>query len=328
MQRRRLGAKGPEVSAIGLGCMGISASYGEPDREGGLATLRRALELGVTFFDTADAYGFGANEEVVGEALREHRDEVFLATKCGLVRGAPGQALGRDGSPAHIRSACEASLRRLGVKTIDLYYLHRVDPNVPIEDSVRAMASLVQEGKIRHIGLSEVNPNTLRRAHAVHPITAVQSEYSLWTRDPEGGVLQACREMGIGFVPFSPLGRGFLTGNVRTLQGLPKEDFRRGLPRFSEGNFERNLVLADRLRELAATKGCTAAQLALAWVLAQGDNIVPIPGTKRPKYLEENVGALGVNLSPSDRDALDQLFTKEAVAGERYPPATASMVGR
>jgi aryl-alcohol dehydrogenase-like predicted oxidoreductase len=325
---RQLGRNGPRVSAIGLGCMGISQSYGEPDRAGGLATIRRALELGVTFFDTADVYGAGANEEVVGEALHDHREDVVLASKCGLVSGRAGEPSGVDGSPDHIRSACDASLRRLGVRTIDLYYLHRVDPRTPIEESVRAMAGLVEEGKVRYLGLSEVSASTLRRAHAVHPITAVQSEYSLWTRDPENGVLPVCRELGVGFVPFSPLGRGFLTGTVRSLGGFPEGDFRRGLPRFQTGNLERNLALADQLRSLAAAKGCTSAQLALAWVLAQGEDIVPIPGTKRPKYLEENVAALDLGLSHGEAVTLNTLFTKAAIAGDRYPPAAAAMVDR
>jgi aryl-alcohol dehydrogenase-like predicted oxidoreductase len=328
MQMRRLGPTGPRVSAIGLGCMGISQSYGEPDRAGGLATIRRALELGVTFFDTADVYGSGANEEVVGEALRGHRDEVVLASKCGLVPGKAGAPMAVDGSPAYIRSACDASLRRLGVRTIDLYYLHRVDPRTPIEESVGAMAALVEEGKVRYIGLSEVSAKTLERAHAIHPVTAVQSEYSLWTRDPEGGVLPACRELGVGFVPFSPLGRGFLTGTVKTLEALPANDFRRGLPRFQPGNLDHNLALADRLRSLAEAKGCTPAQLALAWVLAQGDDIVPIPGTKRPKYLEENVAAADLRLSPGDLASLNALFVRDAVAGERYPPSAAAQVNR
>lgn len=328
MQMRSLGPKGPRVSAIGLGCMGISQSYGEPDRAGGLATIRRALELGVTFFDTADAYGWGTNEQVVGEALRGERDQVFLATKCGFVPGPAGQGMAVDGSPAHIRAACDASLRRLGTPTIDLYYLHRVDPRVPIEESVRAMASLVHEGKVRHLGLSEVNSATLRRAHAVHPITAVQSEYSLWTRDPEAGVLATCRELGVGFVPFSPLGRGFLTGTVRSLEGLPAGDFRRGLPRFEKGNLERNLVLADRLRSLATAKGLTSAQLALAWVLAQGEHVVPIPGTKRPKYLEENVAVADLALSRDEREELDALFARNAVHGERYSVGSAALVER
>ncbi len=328
MRSRRLGPKGPRVSALGLGCMGISQSYGQPDRDGGLATLRRALELGITFFDTADIYGVGANEELVGEALRAHREEIFLATKCGLLPGAPGGPMRIDGTPAHVREACEASLRRLQVRTIDLYYLHRVDPRTPIEETVRAMASLVQEGKVRHLGLSEVSSSTLRRAHAVHPITAVQSEYSLWTRDPEEGVLPACRELGIGFVPFSPLGRGFLAGSVRSAEGLPPGDFRRGLPRFQSGNLERNLALADALKSMAASKGCTPAQLALAWLLAQGEEVVPIPGTKRPSYLEENVGAVELTLSATELQALGARFAPGVAAGDRYPPATAAQVGR
>jgi aryl-alcohol dehydrogenase-like predicted oxidoreductase len=328
MRTRRLGRDGPLVSALGLGCMGMSQSYGQPDRAGGAATIRRALELGVTFFDTADIYGQGANEELVGEALREHRDDVVLATKCGLVPGEPGGPLTIDGSPAHVREACDASLRRLGVRTIDLYYLHRVDPRTPIEETVRAMASLVDEGKVRYLGLSEVSASTLRRANAVHPIAALQSEYSLWTRDPEAEVLPACRKLGIAFVPFSPLGRGFLTGTLRTTDGLPSGDFRRGLPRFQSANLERNLGLADRLGGLAAEKGCTAAQLALAWVLAQGEEVVPIPGTKRTAYLEENVAAADLALSPAELGRLSELFAPGAAAGERYPPASAAQVGR
>ena len=308
--------------------MGISQSYGEPDREGGVATIRRALELGVTFFDTADAYAWGANEEVVGEILRGDRERVVLATKCGLVPGTSPGSMAIDGSPQHILDACDASLRRLGVRTIDLYYLHRLDPRVPVEESVRAMASLVDAGKVRYLGLSEVSPGTLRRAHAIHPITAVQSEYSLWTREPENAILPACRELGVAFVPFSPLGRGFLTGTVRSLEGLPANDFRRGVPRFQSGNLERNLALADRLRELAARKGCTAAQLALAWVLGQGAEIVPIPGTKRVAYLEENLGAVDLTLSRAELDTIGGLFSPHAVAGERYAPASAAMVDR
>ncbi|HTW56465.1 MAG TPA: aldo/keto reductase [Thermoplasmata archaeon] len=328
MQTRRLGSRGPVVSAIGLGCMGMSQSYGSPNETESLATIARALELGVNFLDTADIYGPFTNEELVGRAIRGRRDDVVLATKCGLVPGTAGRSNGRDGSPAHIRAACDASLKRLGVRTIDLYYLHRVDPNTPIEESVRAMASLVRDGKVRHLGLSEVSAETLRRAQAVHPITAVQSEYSLWTRDPEDGILAACRELGVGFVPFSPLGRGFLAGTVRSLEGLPSTDFRRTLPRFAEGNLERNLALADRLGPIAAEVGCTPAQLALAWVLAQGDDVVPIPGTKRVRYLEENVAAAGLTLSRAVLDRLAGLFARGAAAGERYPPATAAMVNR
>jgi len=316
------------VSAIGLGCMGISQSYGSPDEASGVATIHRALDLGVTFLDTADVYGPFTNEEVVGRAIRGRRDEVFLATKCGFVPGADGRPSGVDGSPEHIRSACDASLRRLGVKTIDLYYLHRVDPKTPIEESVRAMAGLVAEGKVRYLGLSEVSPKTLHRALAVHPITTVQSEYSLWTRDPESGILPACRELGVGFVPFSPLGRGFLSGNVRTLDGLPENDFRRGVPRFQGKNLDANLVLVDRLREVAREKGCTAAQLALAWVLAQGDEVVPIPGTKRTKYLEENVAAVDLRLTRDDLHRIESALPKESVAGDRYSPQGYALIDR
>jgi aryl-alcohol dehydrogenase-like predicted oxidoreductase len=328
VRTRRLGPQGPEVSALGLGCMGISQSYGDPDPEGGLATLRSALDRGITFFDTADAYGWGANEELVGRALREHRDEVFLATKCGFVAGPEGAPSRVDGSPEHIRAACDASLRRLGVKTIDLYYLHRVDPRVPIEDSVRAMAGLVKEGKVRYLGLSEIGPEKLRKAHAVHPITAVQSEYSLFTRDPEDGVLPVCRELGIGFVPFSPLGRGVLTGAVRSLEGLPRTDFRRGVPRFQPGNLERNLEKVERLIQVAREKGCTPAQLTLAWLLAQGPHIVPIPGTKHSKYLEENVAAVALSLSPGDLAKVEEAVPKGSVAGDRYSPSNRSLVDR
>lgn len=308
--------------------MGISQSYGEPDPVGGAATIRRALELGVTFFDTADFYGGGANEEVVGRALAGHRDRIVLATKVGLVQGPDGTAPSVDGSPAHIREACAASLRRLGTDVIDLYYLHRVDPRVPIEESVRAMAGLVAEGRVRHLGLSEVGPETLRRAHAVHPITAVQSEYSLWTRDPEDGVLPACRELGIGFVPFSPLGRGFLTGTVRSPAVLARGDFRRGLPRFAPENLEANLRLAERLRALASARGATPAQVALAWLLARGDEIVPIPGTKRIPFLEENLRAGDLRLSRCDRAELEALFPPGAARGARYPPASERLIAR
>ena len=328
MRRRRLGPRGPEVSALGLGCMGISQSYGEPDPEAGRATLEKALDLGITFFDTADAYGWGANEEVVGRALKAHRGEVFLATKCGFVPGPEGSPSRIDGSPEHIRAACDASLRRLGVTTIDLYYLHRVDPRAPIEESVRAMAGLVDEGKVRYLGLSEIGPEKLRRAHAVHPITAVQSEYSLFTRDPEDGVLPVCRELGIGFVPFSPLGRGVLTGSVRTLEGLPRTDFRRGVPRFQPGNLERNLEKVERLTAVAREKGCTAAQLTLAWLLAQGPDIVPIPGTKHARYLEENAAAVEVSLSREDLDRVEAAVPKGSIAGDRYSAANRALVDR
>ena len=328
MKTRRLGRNGPVVSAIGLGCMGISQSYGSPDEPGGIATIHRALDLGLNFLDTADVYGPFTNEELVGRAIRERRNEVFLATKCGFVPGSDGRPGGVDGSPDHIRAACDASLRRLGVRTIDLYYLHRVDPRTPIEESIRAMAKLVDEGKVRYLGLSEVNGRTLHRASAVHPIIAVQSEYSLWTRDPETVVLPACRELGVGFVPFSPLGRGFFSGNVRSLEGLPDNDFRRGLPRFQGKNLDANLRLVDRLAEIARGKGCTPAQLALAWVLSQGDDIVPIPGTKRVKYLEENVAAVEISLSASDRHQIESVVSQGQVAGERYAPESFSLIER
>jgi aryl-alcohol dehydrogenase-like predicted oxidoreductase len=327
VKTRRLGTRGPVVSAIGLGCMSISQSYGSPDPEGGRATIARALELGVTFLDTADVYGPYTNEELVGRAIAGRREEVVLASKCGLVPGATG-ANRVNGSPEHIRRACDASLKRLGVTSIDLYYLHRVDPGTPIEESVRTMAGLVNEGKVRHLGLSEVRPETLRRAHAVHPITAVQSEYSLWTRDPENGILATCRELGVGFVPFSPLGRGFLTGTVRSLDRLPENDFRRGLPRFQGDALGQNLVLADALAAVAREKGCTPAQLALAWLLAQGETIVPIPGTKRRRYVEENIAAVDLALSADDRRRIEAAIPRDAVVGPRYGPEAMASVNR
>jgi aryl-alcohol dehydrogenase-like predicted oxidoreductase len=328
VKTRQLGRKGPRVSAIGLGCMGMSMSYGSPNEAEGIRTIHRALELGVNFLDTADIYGPFTNEELVGRAIRDRRDSVVLASKCGLVPADGAVASRVDGSPDHIRAACEASLRRLNVSCIDLYYLHRVDPRVPIEESVGAMAELVDRGKVRFLGLSEVHPNTLRRAHKVHPITAVQSEYSLWTRDPERGVLPACRELGVGFVPFSPLGRGFLSGTVRTLEGLPADDFRRGLPRFQGENLGRNLALADRLAELAREKGCTPAQLALAWLLSRGPDIVPIPGTKHPRYVEENVAAVDLALSFTDLERIEHAVRPEEVVGERYSPSRMTLVDR
>lgn len=328
MKTRRLGRNGPTVSAIGLGCMGMSQSYGVPDDVESLATLARALELGVTFLDTADVYGPFTNEELVGRAIRGRRDEVFLATKCGFVANPGGSSPRVDGSPQHIRAACDASLRRLGVRTIDLYYLHRLDPRTPIEESVRAMAGLVAEGKVRYLGLSEVSPRTLRRAHAVHPITAVQSEYSLGTRDPEDGVLETCRELGIGFVAYSPIGRGLLATTVRSLDGLPPNDFRRGVPRFDPKNLGGNLEVADRLAAIAREKGCTAAQLALAWVLAQGETIVPIPGTKRRRYLEENVRAVDLELTASDLARLETAVPRGSIRGERTPTANLALIDR
>ena len=308
--------------------MGMSQSYGTPQDDESLATIHRALELGVNFLDTADVYGPFTNEQLVGRAIRDRREGVFLATKCGLNVHPDTGGPAVDGRPDYILAACDASLQRLGVATIDLYYLHRVDPHTPIEESVRAMAGLVKQGKIRYIGLSEVSPTTLRRAHAVHPITAVQSEYSLWTREPEHGILPVCRELGVGFVPFSPLGRGFLTGKVRTLEDMPSNDFRRGLPRFSGENLGRNLAIVDRLAMLAASKGCTAAQLGLAWVLSQGPDVVPIPGTKRRTYLEENVQAVDLKLTAADLHAIDEAVPVGAAAGDRYSPERMATVDR
>lgn len=308
------------VSALGLGCMGMSEFYGGADRAENLRTLDRALELGVTFFDTADMYGPYTNEELLGEWLRGKRDRVVLATKFGIVRDPVNpQQRGFNGRPEYVRQSIEGSLRRLRTDHVDLYYLHRLDPGTPIEDTVGAMADLVQEGLVRTLGLSEVNPETLRRANAVHPISALQSEYSLWTRDPEGGVLDACRELGVGFVPYSPLGRGFLTGQIKSPDDLPEDDFRRHNPRFQGENFQKNLDLVAEVRGLAAEKGCTPSQLALAWVLSQGEDVVPIPGTKRVKYLEENLGALDVALTPDDLARIDAAFPKGAASGERYP---------
>jgi aryl-alcohol dehydrogenase-like predicted oxidoreductase len=317
MQKRTLG-EGLEVSAMGLGCMGMSEFYGRADEGEAIETIHRALELGVDFLDTADMYGPFTNEKLVGRAIAGRRDEVVLATKFGNVRGEHGERLGIDGSPEYVRRACDASLERLGVDHIDLYYQHRVDQTVPIEETVGAMADLVQQGKIRHLGLSEASPQTIRRAHAVHPITALQTEYSLWTRDPEEQVLPTIRELGIGFVAYSPLGRGFLTGRFRTPDDFDEDDFRRHHPRFQGENFERNLDLVERVRAIAEEKGCTPGQLALAWVLRQGDDIVPIPGTKHVRYLEENVAALDVTLTDEDLERLEEVAPRGAAAGERY----------
>ncbi len=330
MRQRRLGMMGPDVSALGLGCMGMSDFYAGRDDQESLATLERALALGVTFYDTADMYGPFTNEELVGRFLKGKRDRVVLATKFGVMRDPNDPTVrGINGKPDYVRKACEASLRRLGVKAIDLYYLHRVDPATPIEDTVGAMAGLVKEGKVRWLGLSEVSPQTLHRAHKVHPITAVQSEYSLWSRDPEDdGILDACRDLGVGFVPYSPLGRGFLTGQIKRYEDLAPDDYRRHSPRFQGENFQKNLDLVKHIEEIAQSKGCTPAQLALAWVLAQGDDLVPIPGTKRRQYLEENVGALDVTLTADDLRRIDEIAPKGVAAGLRYPEAMMSAVGR
>jgi aryl-alcohol dehydrogenase-like predicted oxidoreductase len=306
---------------MGLGCMGISDAYGTRDEREALATLQQALDWGVNFLDTADVYGQGHNEEFVGRAIRDRRDRAFVATKFGLLRDTQGRLSGVCGTPEYVRSACEASLRRLGLDTIDLYHQHRLDRATPIERTVAALAALVREGKIRYIGLSEVDAETLRRAAAVHPIAAVQSEYSLWTRDPEAEILPACRESGVGFVPFSPLGRGFLSGRVNSMSDLPPEDFRQRLPRFQGDNFERNRAWVSQLEKLAAAQGCTPSQLALAWVLAQGEDIVPIPGTKRRTYLQENLGALEIVLGAEQLAALDRVAPRGVAAGARYPEA-------
>ena len=316
--RRRLGRDGPEVSAIGLGCMGMSEFYGAGDDAESIATLHRFLELGGHFLDTADMYGVGRNEELVGRAIKGRREEVFLATKFGNVRGPGGEFLGVKGDPDYVRSACEASLKRLGVEVIDLYYQHRVDPNVPIEDTVGAMARLKEEGKIRFLGLSEAAPRTIRRAAAVHKIAAVQTELSLWSRDAEAEVIPTVRELGIGYVAYSPLGRGFLSGRFKSPDDFPEDDFRKFHPRFTGENFEKNLELVREVETMAKEKGCTTAQLALAWVLAQGEDIVPIPGTKHVRYLDENIGALDVKLTADDLKRLDEILPPGAAAGERY----------
>ena len=318
MQKRRLGAQGLEVSAMGLGCLSMSGFYGSGHEEESLPTIHRALDLGVNFLDTADIYGPFINEDLIGRAIRGRRDDVILATKFGIIRTEDPNFRGVNGRPEYVRSSCEGSLRRLGVETIDLYYQHRLDPNTPVEETVGAMGQLVTEGKVRYLGLSEVGPRTLRRAHKVHPITALQSEYSLWVRDPEQEVLATCRELGIGFVAYSPLGRGFLTGRITKVHDLAKDDYRRTLPRFQADNFQKNLELVRCIEQIAPEKACTPAQLALAWVLAQGEEIVPIFGTKRRAYLEENLGALQIELTPSDLQRIGEAAQRCVAVGPRY----------
>jgi aryl-alcohol dehydrogenase-like predicted oxidoreductase len=328
MKMRKLGHQGLVVSELGLGCMGMSEFYGDSNEQEAIATIHHALDLGVNLLDTADMYGPFTNEQLVGRAIQDRRDQVVLATKFGNVRTADGGWLGISGRPEYVQQACDASLQRLGVDTIDLYYQHRVDPNVPIEETIGAMAELVQQGKVRYLGISEAAPATIRRAVAVHPITALQTEYSLWSREPEDEILSTLRELGIGFVAYSPLGRGFLSGAIKSPDDLAPDDYRRLSPRFQGENFDKNLELVEQVKAIAAEKGVTPSQLALAWILAQGNDIVPIPGTKRRAYLEENVAATEITLTPEDLRLLDEVAPKGIAAGERYPAEHMSVVNQ